>query len=281
MVELKGVTASDIKVNIYLIINNFRHQSSKISGTLKVLKKKSKNEELLKELKALISKWRKILNPEEAAHKHSNEKQKTPPKKKEHEDKKDEEDKKNDFPEDYLIDGASRRNNTRKNLFKNLKIDLEYKNEEEKEKKIEELLNKVVEIEEKLFEKYKADSAYTNRVLEIIHNLKENKQFRDKIINGEINSEGLATMDVKEMVVKEKRDQLDKTIENQVNAARSDWDQKHAKVTSGVYKCRKCGGDKTVQHEMQTRSADEPMTLFITCVTCQNTWRLQIIIIIF
>jgi len=151
---------------------------------------------------------------------------------------------------------------------------LEYKNEEEKETKIEELLKKVVEIEEKIFKKYKVDSAYTNRVLEIIHNLKENKQFREKIMSGEISPEDLATMDVKEMVVKEKREQLEKTIENQVNAARSDWDQKHAKVTSGVYKCRKCGGDKTVQHEMQTRSADEPMTLFITCVTCQNAWKL-------
>ena len=93
-------------------------------------------------------------------------------------------------------------------------------------------------------------------------------------MSGEIEPEDLATMDVKEMIVQEKRDKIDKTIENQVEAVRSDWDQKHAKVTSGVYKCKKCGGDKTVQHEMQTRSADEPMTLFITCVTCQNTWRL-------
>ena len=151
---------------------------------------------------------------------------------------------------------------------------MEYKNEEEKEKKKEELLNNVVEIENKIYEKYKGDSPYTNRVLEIIHNLKENTQFREKILNGEIKPEDLATMDVKEMIVQEKRDKINKTIENQVESVRSDWDQKHAKVTSGVYKCKKCGGDKTVQHEMQTRSADEPMTLFITCVNCQTTWKL-------
>ena len=184
--------------------------------------------------------------------------------------------KKEEFPKDYLLDGegASRRNNTRKNLFENLKIDLEYKNEEDKETKIEKLLKKVVEIEEKIFGEYKADSAYTYRVLEIIYNLKENKQFRDKIMSGEIKPKDLATMEVKEMFEKEKRKQLDKKIENLVNAARSDWDQKHAKVTSGVYKCKICGGDKTIQYEIQTRSADESMTLFITCVKCKNVWKL-------
>lgn len=93
-------------------------------------------------------------------------------------------------------------------------------------------------------------------------------------MSGEINPDDLATMDVKEMVVQEKREEIQKEIENKVNAARSDWDEKHAKVTSGVYKCKKCGGDKTFQSEAQTRSADEPMTLFITCANCRNSWRL-------
>lgn len=199
---------------------------------------------------------------------HNNEKHKTPPKKKEEKDKKVDIE---EFPEKDLIEGAFRRNNARKNFFKILKNEI---NKDEKETKIEELVKKVVEIEENIFEKYKGDSSYTNRVLEIIHNLKENKEFREKIMSGNIQPEDLATMDVKDMVVQEKREEINKEIENKVNAARSDWDEKHAKVTSGVYKCKKCGGDKTVQSEAQTRSADEPMTLFITCVACKNSWRL-------
>ena len=65
-----------------------------------------------------------------------------------------------------------------------------------------------------------------------------------------------------------------KTIENKVNESRSDWNEKHTKVISGVYKCRKCGGSKTTQFEMQTRSADEPMTLFIHCLDCGNQWKI-------
>ena len=40
-----------------------------------------------------------------------------------------------------------------------------------------------------------------------------------------------------------------------------------------LYKCGKCGARKTTIHELQTRSADEPMTLFITCFNCKHKWR--------
>jgi DNA-directed RNA polymerase subunit M/transcription elongation factor TFIIS len=43
------------------------------------------------------------------------------------------------------------------------------------------------------------------------------------------------------------------------------------KVTD-IYTCRKCGDKKSTTTQMQTRSADEPMTIFVTCVTCLNTF---------
>lgn len=30
---------------------------------------------------------------------------------------------------------------------------------------------------------------------------------------------------------------------------------------------------KTTYYQMQTRSADEPMTTFVTCVNCGNRWK--------
>jgi DNA-directed RNA polymerase subunit M/transcription elongation factor TFIIS len=42
---------------------------------------------------------------------------------------------------------------------------------------------------------------------------------------------------------------------------------------SGLFKCGKCKGVKTTYYQMQTRSADEPMTSFITCTTCGNRWK--------
>lgn len=44
------------------------------------------------------------------------------------------------------------------------------------------------------------------------------------------------------------------------------------KKVTDIYKCRKCGDRKSTTTQMQTRSADEPMTIFVTCLTCYNTF---------
>jgi DNA-directed RNA polymerase subunit M/transcription elongation factor TFIIS len=39
------------------------------------------------------------------------------------------------------------------------------------------------------------------------------------------------------------------------------------------YICFKCKGNKCMYYQLQTRSADEPMTTFVTCVNCENHWK--------
>ena len=223
------------------------------------------------EVKNIISKWKKIIHPK--TNNNNSDKKETQSKPKVNKAPESPKNSDDDFPKDYLlINGPSRRNQVRKNLYKNLKKYLKDISQEE----IKDLLEKIVSIEETLFEKYKNENSYTNRALEIISNLKDEKNydFRDKIIKGEYKPEDLATMDVFEMVNKNKKKEIQQNIEDNINSVRSDWDEKHTKVTEGVYKCFKCGGKKTTQHEMQTRSADEPMTIFIHCVTCGNRWKI-------
>ncbi len=43
---------------------------------------------------------------------------------------------------------------------------------------------------------------------------------------------------------------------------------------NGFFKCGKCKLFKTSYYELQTRSADEPMTVFVTCHNCGNNWKL-------
>ena len=43
-------------------------------------------------------------------------------------------------------------------------------------------------------------------------------------------------------------------------------------VVEGVLKCGKCGHSRTFSFTKQTRSADEPMTTFATCMTCKHKW---------
>ena len=40
-----------------------------------------------------------------------------------------------------------------------------------------------------------------------------------------------------------------------------------------IFKCRKCSSRSCTYYEVQTRSADEPMTQFITCLDCNNNWK--------
>jgi DNA-directed RNA polymerase subunit M/transcription elongation factor TFIIS len=44
-------------------------------------------------------------------------------------------------------------------------------------------------------------------------------------------------------------------------------------TTPGMFVCGQCKSDKTSYYQQQTRSADEPMTCFITCNNCGKRWR--------
>lgn len=39
------------------------------------------------------------------------------------------------------------------------------------------------------------------------------------------------------------------------------------------FTCRKCKSNKCSYYQLQTRSADEPMTTFVTCISCGNRWK--------
>ena len=39
------------------------------------------------------------------------------------------------------------------------------------------------------------------------------------------------------------------------------------------FTCRKCKSKECSYYQLQTRSADEPMTTFVTCIKCGNRWK--------
>lgn len=45
------------------------------------------------------------------------------------------------------------------------------------------------------------------------------------------------------------------------------------KVNDGIYTCGKCKSSKVVSIAKQVRSSDEGMSVFCTCVNCNNSWR--------
>ena len=41
----------------------------------------------------------------------------------------------------------------------------------------------------------------------------------------------------------------------------------------GFFTCARCKSRKTTYYQLQTRSADEPMTTFVSCLNCGKNWK--------
>ena len=46
-------------------------------------------------------------------------------------------------------------------------------------------------------------------------------------------------------------------------------------ANTSMYRCRKCQSRECHYFGLQTRSGDEPMTIFVTCLNCGNRWRTE------
>ena len=49
--------------------------------------------------------------------------------------------------------------------------------------------------------------------------------------------------------------------------------ENRTEIATDMFLCKKCKQRKTHYYQLQTRSADEPMTQFITCLNCNNRWK--------
>ena len=63
------------------------------------------------------------------------------------------------------------------------------------------------------------------------------------------------------------KERLDKEITYELKKAQLD------ETKCGLFTCGKCKSKNTTYYEMQTRSADEPMTAFISCSNCGKRWK--------
>ena len=52
---------------------------------------------------------------------------------------------------------------------------------------------------------------------------------------------------------------------------KSKYESRHN--ASSEFTCFKCKSNNCTYYQLQTRSADEPMTTFVTCMDCANRWK--------
>ncbi|XP_021752738.1 transcription elongation factor TFIIS-like [Chenopodium quinoa] len=130
-----------------------------------------------------------------------------------------------------------------------------------------------VSVESVMFDKWgRSNGAHKFKYRSIVFNIKDakNPDFRRKVLLGDIKPERIVNLTAEEMASEQRR------IENQEIEKRALFDCERGgppKATTDQFRCGRCGQRKTTYHQMQTRSADEPMTTFVTCVNCNNHWK--------
>ncbi|CAO3665468.1 unnamed protein product [Umbelopsis ramanniana] len=135
------------------------------------------------------------------------------------------------------------------------------------------LMKRAEKIELTLFEDYGGvTDGYKNKVRSLILNLKNkrNPGLRESVVSGELSIKELCTMSIEDMASEEKKAKDRKLAEEALFNARGAGS---AQAETDMFMCGKCKGRKTTYFQMQTRSADEPMTTFVTCVLCGNRWK--------
>jgi len=96
----------------------------------------------------------------------------------------------------------------------------------------------------------------------------KNKNFLNRIINKEIDINNIANLEIYDIFPENWK----YLLEVQSKQDKIKYELKPEAMTN-LYKCRKCGSRSTSFYEVQTRSADEPMTQFITCLDCGTRWK--------
>ncbi|XP_050385092.1 transcription elongation factor TFIIS [Argentina anserina] len=130
-----------------------------------------------------------------------------------------------------------------------------------------------VTVESVLFESWGgSNGSQKAKYRSLIFNLKDQKNpdFRRKVLLGYIKAERLVDMSTTEMASDERQSENKKFEEKALFECEVGGPPK---ATTDQFKCGRCGKRKTTYYQMQTRSADEPMTTYVTCVNCDNRWK--------
>ena len=95
-----------------------------------------------------------------------------------------------------------------------------------------------------------------------------NERLLQRVQAGELNPESIAGMTASELFPEKWADQEEERLKRETALLEGNSDE-----GSSLFTCNRCQKSRTRYFEMQTRSADEPMTIFIRCLNCGKQWR--------
>jgi len=285
--EAHGVFEFLEKLDIDDEIINVIHRSQ-LAQTINELRKKTTDDKLAKRGKTLIRKWKALFESQQTKSsqpKKSEEKKKTVEKQKS-ETPGSEDDDSNPSP-------AIRKNSngSKPSLSSKPKFFKQVMPTDEKRARIVSVLltsfqkggelpdgtqdpeDVAARVEAALYERFgDTNTEYINASRSLAFNLrdKKNPDLRLNVLTGAVSAKRFANMTTAEMAsdaMKQQREAFNKEgiLEHQMSVNEG--------TPTDMFRCGKCGKSNCTYTQLQTRSADEPMTTFVFCRSCGNRWK--------
>uniref|UniRef100_A0A6B2EGU0 Transcription elongation factor n=1 Tax=Phlebotomus kandelakii TaxID=1109342 RepID=A0A6B2EGU0_9DIPT len=248
---------------------------TRIGMTVNELRKSSKDDEVISLSKTLIKNWKRFLAVTPQGKDSSSSSSKSTSKSTSNSAKKESkrEDKEKDrgrvqtsFPASSNSMNDAIRLKCREMLANALKTD----NDPEVSSTADELAE---ELEDAIYSEFKnTDMRYKNRIRSRVANLKDpkNPTLRTNFLGGAITAIKLAKMTPEEMASDEMKKLRERFVKEAINDAQLATVQG---TKTDLLKCGKCKKRNCTYNQIQTRSADEPMTTFVLCNECGHRWK--------
>jgi len=90
----------------------------------------------------------------------------------------------------------------------------------------------------------------------------------DKIENGSLDAKNIGFLTHQEL----NPEKWEVLIQQKIKRDKCKFEV-NVEAATDTFTCRKCKSNKCTYYQMQTRSADEPMTTFVSCIECGNRWK--------
>jgi transcription elongation factor S-II len=128
-------------------------------------------------------------------------------------------------------------------------------------------------------------SNYIAKARSLCFNIKNNKKMGGEVILGQVSANDLVNMSTEELASDDKRKEREQRRQHVMDTMRLDWERENESkindmcgikgdlLKASLFTCARCKSIKTTSTQKQTRSADEPMTVFVLCLNCGKRWR--------
>lgn len=109
---------------------------------------------------------------------------------------------------------------------------------------------------------------YIDRLRSIMMNLRRDKALLERVQSKKVKAHVVAFMTHQDMSPDKWQELIDEKKIRDENRYAPKLD-----ANTDNFTCRRCKSKRCSYYQLQTRSADEPMTTFVTCIDCGNRWK--------